>query len=46
MTTHATVDKDVLRTEVQKKYAEVATNPDQKFHFHSGRKLVEMLAYP
>ena len=46
MTTRTTVDEDVLRTAVQKKYAEVATNPDQKFHFHSGRKLVEMLAYP
>jgi arsenite methyltransferase len=45
-TTRATVDVSTLRIEVQKKYAEVATAPGGTFHFHTGRKLAEMLGYP
>ena len=36
---------EVLRREVQEKYAEVAINPDQTFHFHHGRPLAEILGY-
>ncbi len=46
MTTNITVDLEVLRSEVQKKYAEVAEEPDREFHFHHGRPLAEMLGYP
>ena len=40
------VDPEALRAEVRTKYAEVATNPDGKFHFHTGRPLAIMLGYP
>ena len=33
------VDVDQLRTQVQLKYSEVATNPEKGFHFHTGRPL-------
>ena len=36
---------EVLRKEVQEKYADVAINPDQTFHFHHGRPLAEILGY-
>ena len=36
---------EVLRKEVQEKYAEVAVNPDQTFHFHHGAPLAEILGY-
>jgi arsenite methyltransferase len=45
MTTQVTPDVEVLRREVQHKYTEVATSPDQTFHFHHGRPLAEMLGY-
>jgi arsenite methyltransferase len=41
-----TVDPEALRAEVRVKYSEVATNPDGKFHFHTGRRLAELLDYP
>jgi arsenite methyltransferase len=40
------VDPEALRAEVRTKYAEVAINPDGKFHFHTGRPLATMLGYP
>ncbi len=40
------VDPEALRAAVRTKYAEVATNPDGKFHFHTGRALANMLGYP
>ena len=46
MTTKITVDVGVLRSEVQKKYAEVATDPSKEFHFHTGRKMADLLGYP
>ena len=46
MATKTTVDVDSLRTEVKKKYAEVAVEPEAKFHFHTGHRLAEILAYP
>lgn len=34
-----------LRAAVQEEYRAVATNPQQGFHFHTGRKLARMLNY-
>lgn len=42
----ATVDVGELRAQVQLKYSEVATTPEQGFHFHTGRPLAAMLDYP
>lgn len=39
------VDTEVLRSEVQKHYAEVATSPDHEFHFHTGRKAARQAGY-
>ncbi len=39
------VDIDELRTEVQAKYREVALDPGQKFHFHTGRFVAERCGY-
>lgn len=39
------VDTEQLRSEVRKEYAEVAENPQQGFHFHTGRKLAGILGY-
>ena len=36
---------DTLREEVKKEYAVVAQDPQQGFHFHTGRRLAEMLDY-
>lgn len=41
-----TVDPEALRAEVRVKYTEVALNPSAPFHFHTGRRLAEMLGYP
>jgi SAM-dependent methyltransferase len=43
---HSGVDPDALRAEIRLKYAEVATNPDGAFHFHTGRPLAVKLGYP
>lgn len=40
------VDVETLRCEVRKEYAEVASNPEKGFHFHTGRPLAKMLGYP
>ena len=40
------IDVARLRSEVQSKYTEVATAPEKGFHFHTGRPLARMLAYP
>ena len=42
----ALVDPDALRAEIRLKYAEVATDPDGAFHFHTGRPLATQLGYP
>jgi arsenite methyltransferase len=39
------VDVDVLRCEIQKEYAEVASHPDKGFHFHTGRRLAAVVGY-
>jgi hypothetical protein len=36
---------DTLRAEVTKEYGVVATDPEQGFHFHTGRRLADMLDY-
>ena len=45
MATQVTPQTDVLRREVQDRYTEVATKPDQTFHFHHGRPMAEILGY-
>lgn len=42
---HLAVDIDELRHEVQVKYAAVATDPDQDFHFHTGRYIADRCGY-
>lgn len=41
----ARLDRDALRRAVAGTYAEVATNPELGFHFHTGRPLAVRLAY-
>ena len=45
MATKLSVDVDQLRGEVKKKYAEVADDPSGEFHFHTGRRLAEIVGY-
>ena len=45
MATRLSVDVDELRDEVQNKHAEVAEDPSGEFHFHTGRRLEEMVGY-
>ena len=40
------LDIDNLRHEISKEYAEVAKDPGQGFHFHTGRYLANLLNYP
>lgn len=40
-----TVDLEELRSAIQEEYESVASEPQRGFHFHTGRKLAEMLAY-
>ena len=46
MATQVAPDVATLRREVQHKYTEVATNPEQTFHFHHGRPPAQTLGYP
>ena len=39
------VDVRALHLEVQIKYAEVALEPTNQFHFHTGRRLAEKVGY-
>lgn len=39
------VDVDTLRCEIRNEYAEVADNPEKGFHFHTGRRLAQILGY-
>ena len=39
------VDAEALRDQVKLKYRDVATNPEQEFHFHTGRMLAQRLDY-
>ena len=40
------VDPDVLHERVRDKYRAVASEPDRRFHFHTGRPLARRLGYP
>ena len=42
----ANVDRDVLRSQIQAKYSDVASQPSLGFHFHTGKPLAAMLDYP
>lgn len=44
-TDSASVDTDLLRSEVRKHYAEVATSPEHDFHFHTGRAAAIQVGY-
>ena len=46
MATQIAPEVDILRSEVQKKYAELASNPERTFHFNHGLHLAKMLDYP
>jgi arsenite methyltransferase len=39
------LDADTLRQAIQEEYAEVASDPQKGFHFHTGRPLARMLEY-
>lgn len=41
----SSVDATALREQVKEKYREVATDPEQEFHFHTGRELARRLGY-
>ena len=43
--TAARIDREVLRSQVQEKYTEVAVEPGKGFHFHTGWPLARMLGY-
>ena len=40
-----TVDLAGLRAAIQREYELVAADPDQGFHFHTGRRLADLLGY-
>jgi SAM-dependent methyltransferase len=43
--TAAKVDREQLRRQISEKYTDVALDPAQGFHFHTGRPLALMLGY-
>jgi arsenite methyltransferase len=45
VTQRPAVDAEALRAEVRTKYREVAIDPGGAFHFHTGRRLAELLGY-
>ena len=44
--TEVTVDVDVLRSEIERTYTEVSTDPSKDFIFPTGRAWAEALGYP
>ncbi len=42
----SSLDVAKLRDDIRSKYHQVATTPDQEFHFHHGRYLARILGYP
>jgi arsenite methyltransferase len=40
------LDVAVLRDAIRDEYAQVASDPGRGFHFHTGRRLARLLAYP
>ncbi len=45
MSDEVMVDEETLREQVRVKYREVATDPNQTYHFHTGRPLAARLGY-
>ncbi len=45
MSDNVMVDEEALREQVRVKYREVATDPNQTYHFHTGRPLAARLGY-
>jgi arsenite methyltransferase len=45
MSENLLVDPEVLRDRVREKYREVALEPGRGFHFHTGRRLADLLGY-
>lgn len=43
--TYPKIFVDTLRLEVSREYAVVANHPEEGFHFHTGRRLLEILEY-
>ena len=43
--TASKVDRNRLRRQISEKYTDVALDPAQGFHFHTGRPLADMLGY-
>lgn len=43
---HPLVDTAALRDAIRAEYAAVAISPAHGFHFHTGRPLARLLAYP
>ena len=41
----ASLDRDELKSAIAEEYRQVASSPDQGFHFHTGRKLAGLLKY-
>lgn len=41
----ANVDRERLREQISDKYTDVALTPEKGFHFHTGRRLADMLGY-
>src|ERR1051325_8256824 len=39
------LDVDELRAAIREEYRHVATDPTQGFHFHTGRRLADILGY-
>jgi arsenite methyltransferase len=39
------LDVEILREAIREEYAEVASDPEKGFHFHTGRPLARMLEY-
>jgi arsenite methyltransferase len=39
------VEPEALRASVREKHREVATHPEGRFHFHTGRPLAALLGY-
>jgi SAM-dependent methyltransferase len=40
------LDRERLRCEIRREYAEVASHPEKGFHFHTGWPLAKRLGYP
>ena len=46
MATQVAPKVEILRSEIQEKYTELAGNPDLTYHFHHGLPLAKILEYP